>query len=150
MLNFFVENFVLQIYFQKTLFCFECVKNIDKIEFTRKLKKYIEQHAQLARNLNKPLVIEEFGLHRDGNSFDPSATVNNRNKYYDFVFKTGKENGVSGYNFWGFAGVPSNYNPKGFMQKVMPYSADPPQEEKVLYSVFMTDSIIWKTIQARR
>lgn len=115
-----------------------------------KTKKYIEQHAQLARKLNMPLVIEEFGLHRDGNSFDPKSTVSNRNKYYDFVFKTGKANGVSGYNFWGFAGVPNNYNPEGFMQKKMSYSADPPQEEQGLYSVFMSDFSIWKTIQARR
>ncbi len=112
-----------------------------------KTKKYIEQHARLAKGFNKPLVIEEFGLHRDGNSFDPKVSTNNRNKYYDFVFKTGNENGVSGYNFWGFAGVPTNYNPKGFMQKGMPYSADPPQEEQGLYSVFKDDSSTWKTIR---
>ena len=109
-----------------------------------KTKKYIKQHASICEKLNKPLVIEEFGLHRDGNSFDPTAPVNNRDKYYEFVFSTGRTSGVSGYNFWGFAGVPSNYNPKGFMQKGMPYSADPPQEEQGLYSVFMSDSSTWK------
>lgn len=111
-----------------------------------KTKEYIAQHARLAKDLNKPLVIEEFGLHRDENSFDPKFSVSNRNKYYNFVFKTGKENGVSGYNFWGFAGVPGNFNPTGFMQKGMPYSADPPQEEQGLYSVFMSDTSTWKLI----
>jgi len=113
-----------------------------------KTKKYIEQHAQITKKLNKPIVIEEFGLHRDGNSFHPTSTVSNRNKYYDFVFKTGKANGISGYNFWGFAGIPENYNPKDFMQKGMSYSADPPQEEQGLYSVFMGDSSTWKIIQS--
>ncbi len=112
-----------------------------------KTKKYIEQHANLASILNKPLVIEEFGLHRDGNSFDPKASVLNRNKYYDFVFKIGRENKISGYNFWGFAGLEENFNSEGFMQKGMAYSADPPQEEQGLYSVFMSDSLIWSTIQ---
>ena len=113
-----------------------------------KTKKYIEQHAKLAKQFNKPLVIEEFGLHRDDNSFDPKASVENRSKYYDFVFKTGNENNVSGYNFWGFAGVPSNFNPNGFMKKGMSYSADPPQEEQGLYSVFMMDSSTWTSIIA--
>ncbi len=112
----------------------------------QKTKNYIVQHARLAKQFNKPLVIEEFGLHRDGNSFSPNSSVNNRNKYYEYVFKTGKENGVSGYNFWGFAGLPSNFNPKGFMQKGMPYSADPPQEEQGLYSVFMGDISTWNML----
>ena len=71
----------------------------------KKTRDYIEQHSKIAKNLNKPLVIEEFGLHRDGNSFSPKASIQNRNKYYDFVFDIGKKNDVSGYNFWGFAGV---------------------------------------------
>lgn len=115
-----------------------------------KTKNYIEQHAQLSKKINKPLVIEEFGLHRDGNSFSPDTTVTNRNKYFNVVFNTGRENGISGYNFWGFAGVPSNYNPKGFMQKDMPFSADPPQEEQGLYSVFMRDTSTWTNLSLQR
>lgn len=113
-----------------------------------KTKKYIEQHASLAKQFNKPLVIEEFGLHRDGNSFSPDTSVTNRNKYYEFVFKTGNTYEISGYNFWGFAGIPENYNPNGFMKKGMPYSADPPQEEQGLYSVFLGDSSTWKMLRS--
>ena len=114
-----------------------------------KTREYIEQHAELIEQLDKPLVIEEFGLHRDGNSFDPKASVRNRNRYYNFVFKTGETNNIRGYNFWGFAGIPSNYSQEGFMQKGMSYSADPPQEEQGLYSVFMGDSSTWKMIRER-
>ncbi len=114
-----------------------------------KTKNYIEQHARLAQQFNKPLVIEEFGLHRDGNSFSPDTSTTNRDKYYEFVFNTGNTNNISGYNFWGFAGLPSNYNLKGFMQKGMPYSADPPQEEQGLYSVFKSDSSTWELIRTK-
>lgn len=114
----------------------------------KKTKDYIAQHAKISKRLNKPIVIEEFGLHRDENSFSPYSAIKNRNKYYDVVFSTGKMNGISGYNFWGFAGVPSNFNPKGFMQKDMPYSADPPQEEQGLYSVFVSDSSTWRIIKS--
>ncbi len=113
-----------------------------------KTRKYIEQHAQIAMKLNKPLVIEEFGLHRDRNSFSPDTSVGNRNKYYAYIFQLGQANNINGYNFWGFAGVPANYNANGFMQKGMPYSADPPQEEQGLYSVFMQDTSTWKMINS--
>ena len=114
----------------------------------QKTIKYIEQHAKLMQIINKPLVIEEFGLHRDGNSFSSTATTKNRDLYYQTIFETGKINHIAGYNFWGFAGVPSNDNELHFMQKGMPYSADPPQEEQGLYSVFESDTSTWKIISS--
>jgi mannan endo-1,4-beta-mannosidase len=33
--------------------------------------KYVDENLAVAKRLNKPLVIEEFGLPRDGNLFDP-------------------------------------------------------------------------------
>jgi mannan endo-1,4-beta-mannosidase len=111
-----------------------------------KTKNYILQNDSVCKKLNIPLVIEEFGLHRDGNSFSPKATVSQRNKYYDFIFNTGNQLNVAGYNFWGFAGVPQNYNMAHFMQKGMAYSADPPQEEQGLYSVFINDKSTWKIL----
>ena len=114
----------------------------------QKTIKYIEQHAKLMQIINKPLVIEEFGLHRDGNSFSSTATTKNRDLYYQSIFETGKRNHIAGYNFWGFAGVPSNENELHFMQKGMPYSADPPQEEQGLYSVFESDTSTWKIISS--
>jgi mannan endo-1,4-beta-mannosidase len=114
----------------------------------QKTIKYIEQHAKLMQIINKPLVIEEFGLHRDGNSFSSNATTKNRDIYYQTIFGIGKINHIAGYNFWGFAGVPSNENELHFMQKGMPYSADPPQEEQGLYSVFESDTSTWKIISS--
>ena len=109
--------------------------------------KYIEQHAKICTQLKKPLVIEEFGLHRDENSFSSKMSTENRDIYYKTIFTTGKINHVAGYNFWGFAGISSNENEDHFMQKGMPYSADPPQEEQGLYSVFESDTSTWKLIE---
>ncbi len=112
-----------------------------------KTKKYIELHTALIKKINKPLVIEEFGMHRDGNSFSSNATTKNRDTYYEFIFETGKKNNIAGYNFWGAFGKKENENSSGFMQKGMAYSADPPQEEQGLYSVFMNDSSTWRVIK---
>jgi mannan endo-1,4-beta-mannosidase len=40
-----------------------------------------------------------------------------------------------------------NVNPKYFMRQGMQYSADPPQEEQGLYSVFKSDKSTWKVIR---
>lgn len=112
-----------------------------------KTKKYIELHSALLKKINKPLVIEEFGLHRDENKFSSKSTTKNRDLYYKFIFEQGKKNNIAGYNFWGAFGLNENENSTGFMKKGMAYSADPPQEEQGLYSVFMNDSNTWKMIK---
>ncbi|MES3150781.1 hypothetical protein [Sphingomonas faeni] len=47
---------------------------------------YIASHECLARNLDKPLVIEEFGCPRDGfDAFDPSIPTTYEDRFYDHV-----------------------------------------------------------------
>ncbi|MEZ5045394.1 MAG: cellulase family glycosylhydrolase [Chitinophagaceae bacterium] len=105
-----------------------------------KTKQYIALHTTLTKHIKKPLVIEEFGMHRDGNSFSPQASTYNREEYFRYVYQIGQQYNIAGYNFWGFAGMPINVSENKYMQKGMAYSADPPQEEQGLYSVFMSDS----------
>lgn len=112
-----------------------------------KTGRYIKEHAQICRKINKPLIIEEFGLHRDGNAFNPESTVHNRDKYYQFVLDNIKRYNLSGFNFWGGIALPENLNLTGFMQAGSAYSADPPQEEQGLYGVYRTDSSTWKIIR---
>src|SRR5205085_12542626 len=50
-----------------------------------KTENYIDKHLAVARKLNKPLVIEEFGLPRDNHSYDINATTNLRNAYYERI-----------------------------------------------------------------
>jgi mannan endo-1,4-beta-mannosidase len=112
-----------------------------------KTGRYIQQHAQICQKINKPLIIEEFGLHRDGNVFNPESSVHNRNAYYQFVLNYITQNKLAGFNFWGGIALPENVNETGFMTPGSAYSADPPQEEQGLYGVYKTDSSTWKIIR---
>ncbi|HRQ30849.1 MAG TPA: hypothetical protein PLU49_12280 [Saprospiraceae bacterium] len=112
----------------------------------KKTIDYMDAHSKVMKKINKPLVLEEFGLHRDGNDFSPEATVDNRDVYYTTVFKTGMVNGIAGYNFWGAFTLENKTTPDHFWKHGMPYSADPPQEEQGLYGVYMEDSTTWKII----
>ncbi len=114
----------------------------------QKTKNYIQTHVSILKKINKPLVIEEFGLHRDGNSFDSKRTTAHRDIYYKMVFEEIKKYNIAGYNFWGYAGVARKNNTgNDFWQQGMAYSADPPQEEQGLYSVFETDTSTWNVIK---
>jgi mannan endo-1,4-beta-mannosidase len=51
-----------------------------------KTSTYVEEHLRVAERLGKPLVVEEFGLPRDGHSFDPEAPTSLRDALYTRVF----------------------------------------------------------------
>lgn len=112
-------------------------------------KDYIERHAAIATQLNKPLVIEEFGLPRDGHSFSTQAATFWRDKYYDYILSFLKTNGpVKGINFWAVGGLgKGNTEQKYWWKPGDDYIGDPPQEEQGLYSVFNTDTSTWQVIR---
>jgi len=130
----------------------ECIDNI---------KTYIDKHAQACAEIGKPLVIEEFGFERDANyafpieskehlisRFSPNSKTTARDSFYALVYSEGLKHKVRGFHFWGYAGLPENVNKtKYFMLPGMAYSADPPQEEQGLYSVFTSDKTTWKVIR---
>lgn len=103
-----------------------------------KTESYIVQHVQAAQRLHKPLIIEEFGMQRDGHSLLFSSTTSQRDAYYKFVLNCVEKYKISGFHFWGFAGVP---------ESVSGYLADPPQEERGLYSVSQNDASTWEVIR---
>jgi mannan endo-1,4-beta-mannosidase len=115
--------------------------------------EYIRLHAKLCSEINRPLVIEEFGLHRDDNKFKQAVTTCHRDKYFDFIFKTGNKNNIAGYNFWGAVALTMGHAPlanvplSDFWKYGQPYAADPPQEEQGLYGVYLNDSSTWKSIK---
>lgn len=116
----------------------------------RNTKKYIDEHLQLANQLGKPVVMEEFGFPRDGFSFSQESTTHVRDAYYRFVFGLVADNALSGgnfagCNFWGWGG---EANPTHQQWQVGdPYTGDPAQEAQGLNSVFSTDTT---TIQVIR
>lgn len=120
-------------------------------QITKKTSDYILEHEKLAKALNKPLVIEEFGLPRDGHSFDAAAGTKIRDAYFESVFslweESRKDGGViAGCNFWGFGGRSRPVKGQLFWKSGDDFSADPPQEEQGLNTVFDSDSSTWKMI----
>lgn len=112
---------------------------------------YINKHITVAQKLNKPLVVEEFGLPRDQNSFDINSSTALRDQYYDTVFSIwqqhAKTNGiVAGANFWAFNGIARPIKGQVFWKKGDDYMGDPPMEEQGLYGVFDSDHSTWELI----
>ena len=100
---------------------------------------YLRPHFNLARQLQKPLVIEEFGFPRDNFSFSPSSTTVARDQYYSYVFSLVKnEPTVSGCNFWAWGGEARPQHEQWLPGD--PYMGDPAQEQQGLNSVFSSDS----------
>jgi mannan endo-1,4-beta-mannosidase len=106
---------------------------------------YIDEHIEVAKRLQKPIVLEEFGYPRSQESLDRTASVVYRNEFYKAVFGrlaiaiANNEPFVS-VNFWGYAGVAKN-NPKdGKWKTGLDFTTDPPQEPQGLNSVFSTET----------
>lgn len=113
---------------------------------------YIKQHEAIAKTINKPLVLEEFGLPRDAQSFDPAATTTSRNTYYEAVFNEWKRSvnnkgAIAGCNFWAFGGTAKPIPQQIFWKEGDDFMGDPPQEEQGLNAVFSTDISTWKVVQ---
>jgi mannan endo-1,4-beta-mannosidase len=117
-----------------------------------KTLSYIDQHLPVAERLGKPLVIEEFGLPRDGHSFDPSSPTSLRDAYYakilSFVEQHAAANGhIAGLNFWAFGGTARPVKGQTFWKAGDSYMGDPPMEEQGLNTVFDSDESTWKVIR---
>lgn len=126
-----------------------------KTDFKFVVKKtgdYIKEHEDVMMKINKPLVVEEFGLPRDDFSFAVNSTVAYRDKYYESVLLSliaSKTSGsaIAGINFWTFSGFgkPAK-NETPFWKEGDDLLGDPPMEEQGLNSVFSSDSSTWTLI----
>ncbi|MDQ2747538.1 MAG: cellulase family glycosylhydrolase [Acidobacteriota bacterium] len=117
----------------------------------KKATAYLDEHLKIAEKLNKPLVIEEFGLPRDQQSFDINAPTSLRDKYYDTIFSrladSAKNDGYfAGAAFWAFGGTARPILNQIFWKKGDDYMGDPPMEEQGLNTVFDSDKSTWKVI----
>ena len=113
---------------------------------------YIDHHIELATQLNMPLVLEEFGLERDGGQYGPETTTKFRDSFYQFVF--GKVNHsvhtggpLVGTNFWAWGGYgEALHDDAVWREGDKTFVGDPPQEPQGLNSVFATDASTLKII----
>ena len=109
-------------------------------------KEYIDMHIGLGHSINKPVVVEEFGMPRDNMDFHKGSPVVCRDKYYTFVFdlilKDKEQNGpFAGCNFWSWGGfAKTNVEDHEYWAKGDDYTGDPAQEQQGLNSIFVEDS----------
>lgn len=112
-----------------------------------KSEEYINQHLAICKQLDKPLVIEEFGFPRDIATWaDGTCRMQTpttfRDRYYRYIFTkvmaSHAEHGyLHGCNFWAWGGeaLPAHQQ----WQPGDPYTGDPAQEDQGLNSVFLSD-----------
>lgn len=113
-------------------------------------KEYIDQHLEVCRRLQKPLVMEEFGYPRDNFQFALNTPTTARDEYYRFVFSlvaaSARNEGLfAGCNFWGWGGSAKPIHVK--WQLGDDYCGDPAQEQQGLNSVFASDKSTIKVIK---
>jgi mannan endo-1,4-beta-mannosidase len=106
--------------------------------------EYIRTHLTLARQLNKPIVMEEFGLGRDGGLCAPGSPTTARDRYYSKIFAALYDSARSGApfagsNFWGWGGEGRGRNADNVWRKGDPFVGDPPQEPQGRNSIFNAD-----------
>ena len=87
----------------------------DKAEETysdaeKKAVNYIQLHIDLAKKLNKPITMEEFGVDRDNCSLVPGSPCTFRDKYFAKVYSIVEENmrsgaPLAGTNVWAWGGI---------------------------------------------
>lgn len=113
---------------------------------------YIDKHVAVAKKLNRPIIIEEFGLSRDGEKLSSTTSVRYRDEFYSFIFKNvllnvNNNQPLRAANFWGYGGEGKATNESGKWNKGDDLTTDPPQEPQGLNSVFSTDLSTLKIIK---
>ena len=105
---------------------------------------YLDTNAVMAATLNKPLVLDEFGLARDRTSplfdeYDPAAPTSARDDFYEVMYTAVFSNALAGGALagdnawaWGGEGRPTNPAPR--------WIGDPPHEIPGWYSVYDVDT----------
>ncbi|HNW60113.1 MAG TPA: cellulase family glycosylhydrolase [bacterium] len=113
---------------------------------TQQATAYVLQHIEYARQLGKPVTLEEFGIPRDGHAYARSAGVRYRDRYYELLYDTMYQSArsgspMAGSNFWGWGGEGQASDPRTFTwKKGDDYTGDPPQEPQGRNSVYSSDT----------
>jgi mannan endo-1,4-beta-mannosidase len=108
-----------------------------------KARDHVEQHTVLATDkLKKPLVLEEFGLPRDHEKYEPDSPTTARDDYYGRMFDQVAESAkagraLQGANFWTWGG--EGRAGTGKPESAAALTGDPFCEPQGLNSVFDTD-----------
>ncbi len=110
-----------------------------------KALNYIGLQIHLSRELNKPIVMEEFGLPRDNEAYDPGTPTTARDRYFKTILGAVYDSAAAGApivgsNFWAWGGEGRPQHADHVWRPGDPYMGDPPQEPQGLNSVYNTDT----------
>ena len=117
-------------------------------------RAYFADHAQRASTLGKPMILEEFGLARDGGSYDPTSTTEYRDLFFAAMFEevygsAAASGPAAGDNVWAWAGQGRPIEPYGsFWAPGDPWIGDPPHEHQGWYSIYDTDESTLELLEA--
>jgi mannan endo-1,4-beta-mannosidase len=123
-------------------------------EGERLVQDYIATHRQIATQLDKPLLIEEFGFPRDAEAYGPEATTVFRQRYYRTIYaaveQSWRDGGpIQGSNFWAWNGeARAAHEDYRFKDGDLAYMGDPPHEPQGWYGNFDSDSAMLDVIRA--
>ncbi|HET7456029.1 MAG TPA: hypothetical protein VFJ74_00130 [Gemmatimonadaceae bacterium] len=107
---------------------------------------YLADHVAIARAVNKPIVVEEFGVSRDGRDYAPAAPTTVRDRYLETVLEsiyylsTEDHPVVAGGNVWSWSGEGRPVRPGDYWRRGEPFTGDPPHERQGWYSIYDSDS----------
>jgi mannan endo-1,4-beta-mannosidase len=111
----------------------------------KKADNYWDDHVKVSKTLNKPIVLEEFGIARDESSYLPTQTTTWRDRFYTYIFdkvtnSINTDGNVKGLNFWTYSGEGRPTNPGKFWQEGNTILGDPPHELQGWYGIYNTDT----------
>ncbi|MEO0897479.1 MAG: cellulase family glycosylhydrolase [Bacteroidota bacterium] len=109
-----------------------------------KAQDYLTKHIKIADEVNKPLVLEEFGMSRDGGEHRPEGSTEWRDTYYrsmlELIYNAAKNGqNISGSNVWSWSGMGFPPRPEEFWKEGDPLTGDPPHEKQGWYSIHEND-----------
>ncbi len=111
----------------------------------RNAVNYINEHIAYARELNKPIVMEEFGLPRDSEKCKTGTPTTARDKYFKKILELIADSAsagapVAGTNVWAWGGEGRGRNADNMWKPGDPFVGDPPQEPQGLNSIYNSDT----------
>jgi mannan endo-1,4-beta-mannosidase len=107
--------------------------------------EYINKHIAFADSLNKPIVLEEFGLPRDSEFCKPTSLTSARDRYYKKILTLIYDSSaagapIAGTNVWAWGGEGRGQHPDDKWLPGDQFVGDPPQEPQGFNSIYDSDS----------
>jgi len=111
----------------------------------KKAVNYIDEHIHFACELNKPIVMEEFGMPRDSEKCKPGTPTTARDKYFKKILGLVYDSAaagapIAGTNVWAWGGEGRGQHADDKWHPGDPFTGDPPQEPQGLNSIYNIDT----------